>query len=127
MILERVSPDFRAGAGFVVCLDRQHLNLFQSCHYLSKEENDFFRRVGLHLEDYSAKTTKGELKSEGTAGYASLTFPNRLRFFLNGGAGKERFNGKTFSGVWFKGTSWLWVELPLFQPWISFSRGREVV
>lgn len=124
---DRVSPDFRADAGFVVNTDRQRLRVQQEFTYFPKEKVGFFRSVEAAAAFSTERTTGGHLKWEGFAGYLSATLPHQVSVFVNPSVGREGFGGREFGGLWSVAVATQWREHKAFQPFLNLSRGREVV
>lgn len=124
---DRISPDFRADAGFVVNTDRQRLRVQQEFTYFPKEGAGLFRSVDAAAAFSTERTTAGSLKWEGFTGYLSATLPHQVSFFVNPSLGREGFGGREFGGLWSVAVATHWKEHKVFQPFCNLSRGREVV
>ncbi|MFN3412821.1 MAG: DUF5916 domain-containing protein [Thermoanaerobaculum sp.] len=124
---EMISPDFQADAGFLPDTDRRRFRLQQDYTYLPKQTAGFLRSVNAAVAFTSVRSTGGALKWEGASGYAVVTVPHQITFFVNPSFGREGFAGREFDRIWSVSFAGQWREHKSFQPFASVSKGRELV
>ncbi len=123
----RISPDFRADAGFVPRLDREFARVEQRFTYKPQEKLGLLRDAALGAWGWGERTTRHELVSQGAGLFASVTLPRQIFASCNGSRSTEVFLQTRFSGLWDVSCSASWGQYPWFQPSGSVTRGREIL
>ena len=123
----RLSPEFRADAGFVPWVDERILSATQRFQYEPREHVGFFRSVAASMTVSADHTTEGELVSRDWSVTAEALGPHETSLLCSTRRQKEGFAGVTLPKAWRSACRIDWNEHPSFSPFVSYRRGRSVL
>ena len=123
----RISPGFRAEAGYVPWVDEEEVGVSQGLDYEPQEKVGFLRRLNVQASVHRKETTGGELVDRGWSGSVFAEGPRLVDASCTFSRTREGYGGREFPRADLLACGFQWSEHPSFVPFASFERGEGVL